>query len=129
MDVAEIGGGVLAGLALPFTRTIWRKLTGASQAEARLTNAKADSVIIRNLSAEVERLSNEVKQLRDDFEVAQRHADDEKAMLERENRSLKGKISRLETRVTGLESILSIGPITPEMKAALDELDRKTGSK
>lgn len=104
----------------------WRAANGSGAAEARKINAEADNIIIGQLRSEIERLDGEMKQLRSEFASARQAADDEKARLEKENRYQKGQIRRLETRVSGLESILSIGPITPEMKAALDELDRTT---
>jgi hypothetical protein len=46
--------------------------------------------------------------------------------LERENKALHTEVARLTRRIEGLEAILKIVPVPPEMQALLDELDRKT---
>lgn len=111
-DWAQLGGAIAGGSLLPSAFRIARGwLSGSSTAEARKINAEASRIEWQTMRDEIDRLGIEVRELR---------------ALECENRKLRGKVRKLEVRVSGLEAILHIGPITPEMQAALDELDRKT---
>jgi hypothetical protein len=106
-----VGGGGFLGslLLLPKIR-----------AEANKLNAEAGVLLIPHLQREIKRLDAEIKTLRSEAKA-------EKNELERENKRLRGEVRRLTRRVSGLESILKLHPVTPEMQRLLDELDRRTG--
>lgn len=112
-DWTQIVGALAGGSFLPAAYRATRKwLGGATAAETRMTNAQASRVEWQTLRDELDRQGAEIRELR---------------AVECENKKLRGKVRKLEVRVSGLEAILHIGPITPEMQAALDDLDRKTG--
>lgn len=116
---AIIGAFVtLAGLflALPKIRS-----------EARKSNAEASSIEWHTLKNEIDRLQQRLSEQEQKIATLER-ADHERAdrerELERENRALKMKVGRLESRIRAMENIFKVGPISPEMQAQLDELDR-----
>lgn len=98
---ALIGGGGLLGslILLPKLR-----------AEARKLNTESDGLVADRWLAEIHRIDEELDEVR------------------RENRRLRGENRRLTKRVAGLERILKLHPVTPEMQSLIDELDRKTAN-
>jgi gas vesicle protein len=97
------------------------------RAEARKLNADADDKIVARLYREIDRLDVLFKELEAEFSSYKRVSADEKRKLENENRSLRTEVSRLRRRVEGLEAVIKVGTITPDMQAMLDEIDRHTG--
>jgi len=79
-DVLEWVVGNLAGIAALLTAiglAVTRKSErGKTRAEARKTEINGQSVVINNLCAEVERLSNRVGQLEEDYALLQRKYED-----------------------------------------------------
>lgn len=112
-----VGGGGLLGslILLPKIR-----------AEARKLNVEADDSIIARLAREIKRLDTELDEVRTQFATFRSLAAEREHDLERENKRLRGEVRRLTKRVDGLESILKLHPVTPEMQELLEELDRKT---
>lgn len=92
-------------------------------AEARKLHAETDEIIVARLYRHIDRLDTEMKELREEFATLQKQADQREAELEQENRVLRAKVQRLEKRITGLERVFKVHPITPEMQAELDKLD------
>lgn len=118
-------GGVIGAIAtLAATILMWPKIN----AEARRANAQASQVEWQTLRDEIRRLDGELADVRKEFSTFKESAADEKGELERENKSLRTEIRRLKIRVQGLEEIFKIAPVTPEMQALLDEIDRKTAA-
>jgi predicted nuclease with TOPRIM domain len=118
--VSACAGGLatIAGL-------IWSRPKSA--AETRKTNADASRTEWQTLSDEIKRLDREVIAVRRELTAVKETAADEKAALERENKALRTKVQRLTLRVQGLEDILKVKPLPPEMQAMLDKLDEETG--
>lgn len=114
---ALVGGGGLIGtlIVLPKIR-----------AEARKINVEADDSIIARLAREIKRLDTELDEVRTQFATFRSLAAERENDLERENKRLRGEVRRLTKRVDGLENILKLHPVTPEIQALIDELDRKT---
>lgn len=99
----------------------WPKIS----AEARKTNAEAGQVEWSTLRDEINRLQERVEA--QDRRIAElEKLDDERADREielvKENRQLRQKVKKLETRIAGLEAVFKVGPITDEMQAELDKL-------
>lgn len=114
---ALVGGGGLIGslILLPKIR-----------AETRKLHVEADETIAARLTREIKRLDTELDEVRTQFATFRSLAAEREHDLERENKRLRGEVRRLTKRVDGLESILKLHPVTPEMQALLEELDRKT---
>lgn len=124
-DLLQLGGALLSGSALPFAASfLWRRLRRdpRNEAEARKLNAEADGFIVSRLYAEIERLDREMKDVRSELADVKVAAHDEKVALVQENKALRTQVGRLRRRVEGLEKILKVNPITPEMQRILDEL-------
>lgn len=98
---ALVGGGGLIG-----TLILLPKL----KAEARKLNTESDGLVATRWLAEIHRIDKELDEVR------------------RENRCLRSENRRLSRRVAGLERILTLHPVTPEMQSLIDELDRKTAN-
>jgi hypothetical protein len=99
-----------------------------THADAVKTMAEADILRISGLAQEVGRLQERVqlqdatiKSLREDIDGRISH----EAKLEQENRALRAKVSRQDRRITALEAILKVQPVTAEMQAELDKLERE----
>lgn len=118
--------GVLAGGGATFAATFL--MLPKIRAQAREANAKASRIEWQTLSDEIKRLDSELADVRSQFATFKTTAADEKSDLERDNKQLRTEIRRLKIRVEGLEEILKVAPITPEMQALLNEIDRKTGA-
>lgn len=118
--ISAVAGALatLAGLLIA-----WPKL----KAEARRLNAEASKLEWQTLHDEIKRLDLQTAALRIEITNIQTAGKAREGELDRENGRLRGMVRKLEGRVSDLESILKIGPLPPDMKAALDELDRKTG--
>lgn len=114
---ALIGGGGFLGTIIMLPKI---------RAETRKLNAETDGAIISRLAAEIKRLDSELNEVREQFAKFRTLAAERENDLERENKRLRGEVRRLTKRVDGLESILKLHPVTPEMQALIDELDRKT---
>src|SRR6185312_110413 len=128
--LVTIGAAILSGSFLPsLFRATKRLFTGTGkaeadrlEAEARKLNAEADEIDWRRMRDEITRLEERVA--RQDKRIAElERLDDERTKretcLQRENK-------RLTLRVKGLEDILLVKPLPDDMKALLDDLDRKT---
>lgn len=141
-SLVQLGAALLSGSVL--TRTLsflWNRLRSDPQAKAstRKLNAEADRIDWLTLRDEINRLNDTVKVqgetiLRQGRCIAalQEQAServDHVTELERDNKRLRAEVGRLRNRVQGLEKILQVGPLPPDMKAQLDELDQKTGGK
>lgn len=115
---AIIGGGGLVGslLLLPKIR-----------AEARKLNADASKTEWENLKAEVDRLTTKVDAQAKEIANLKQAAADEKAELERENRALRAKVSRLENRIKAMETVLhqvfKVDPNTEEFNDLIRQAD------
>jgi septal ring factor EnvC (AmiA/AmiB activator) len=116
---AGIAGALLtliaAALALPKVR-----------AEARKATAEANRTEWQTLRDEIDRQNKQIVGLRDEVHKLRTKMASREGELERENKVLHTEVARLTRRVEGLEAILKIVPVPPEMQALLDELDRKT---
>lgn len=95
-------------------------------AEARRANAQAGQIEWQTLRDEIKRLDGELAEVRKQFASFKSNAADRETELEIENRRLRTEIQRLKIRVAGLEGILQVAPLTPEMQALLEEIDHKT---
>jgi hypothetical protein len=115
--------GTLLGALVTIAGVIWQ--LPKIRAEARLANAEASQIEWQTLRDELSRLNDLVKGQAAKIRALER-AKDNRVELERENRGLKSKVARLELRVQALENILKIGPLPPDMQAALDQLDDLT---
>lgn len=94
-----------------------------ASAEASKIKAEAADIIVTRLYKHIDRIDGELEEMRKRFDKLAKDSAAEKQTLERENKALRSKVARLETRVTGLESIFKTHPISPEMQAELDKLD------
>jgi gas vesicle protein len=95
------------------------------RAEARKLNAEAGATEWGTLRDEINRLQERVDAQGSriaELEKLDGERADREAGLVKENRQLRQKVRKLETRIAGLESVFKIGPITPEMQAELDKL-------
>lgn len=93
-----------------------------TKAEARKLDAQAGRIEWQTLHDEILRLDGLTKALRAEMDALKIAAAEEKSELERENRTLRSKVARLEARIRAMEEIFRIGPIPPEMQAELDKL-------
>lgn len=124
-----MGGGLLIGLASAVIGGIIT-LVGVLlalpkiRAEARKLDAEASSIMWQTLRNEIDRLTQRIAEL----EKGDRERELREAGLEKENRQLRAHVKRLEGRVSELETILKIGPLPPDMQAALDKLNDIPGA-
>jgi septal ring factor EnvC (AmiA/AmiB activator) len=126
----QIVVALLSGSVMPFVVAfLWRRLRrdAKSDAEARDINARASRTEWQTLRDEINRVDRELAEVRAELAKVKVAAADEKATLERENKALRTKVQRLTLRVQGLEDILKVKPLPPEMQAMLDKLDEETG--
>jgi peptidoglycan hydrolase CwlO-like protein len=117
--------GALAGVLATVLTLFWQR--PKIGAEARKLNADASRTEWSTLRDEINRLQERVE--RQDERIAElEKLDDERAdrerALKKENNQLRQKVRRLETRIKGLEEVFKIGPVPPDMKAALDKLGK-----
>ena len=127
-----MGGGLLVGVA---SALIGGLVTLAGvllalpklKAEARKTEAEASRTEWLTLYDEIKRLDAMTRTLRRELDTLTVKSADRELELESENKRLKQEIARLKRRIEGLEGILMVNPLPPDMRARLDELDRKTG--
>lgn len=125
------GGDILIGvvgtaLGAIVTFIVARWQLPKLEAEARKLEAEASRTEWQTLRDEIDRLTNRVSAQDAKIADLEKQADERgerEAALESDNRKLRAKVARLESRIAGLEAIFKIGPITPEMQAALDKLD------
>jgi gas vesicle protein len=124
MGAEWLGGGIVGALvALVAALLALPKI----RAEARKLNAEAGAIEWGALKSEVERLTETVKvqgQRIAELEQSAATRADREAELEKENKQLRTEVGRLKSRVKALEAIFKVGPVTPEMQAALDKLDK-----
>ena len=105
------------------------------RAEARKTDAEAIAMDWLRFQAEIERLENKIsaqdeKIAAQDERIAEQERDRRAVAViaderERENKTLKLKLARLERRLAAIERLFKVHPITPEMQADIDKLDRE----
>jgi predicted nucleic acid-binding Zn-ribbon protein len=122
----SLGGAI--GI-VPALQWAWRRVRRdpKTAAETRKLNADASRTEWQTLSDEIKRLDRDLAEVRTELAAVKETAADEKAALERENKALRTKVQRLTLRVQGLEDILKVKPLPPEMQAMLDKLDEETG--
>lgn len=129
----QLIAAVLSGpVLLEGFKALWKRLRRdpKGNAEARKINADASHTEWGTLRDEIHRLQSRVEE--QDRRIAELEKldcerVDREVELKRENGRLRQKVSKLESRVEGLEAIFRVGPVPPEMQAQLDALDRKTG--
>ena len=95
-------------------------------AEARRANAEAAGLEWSALRDEVNRLAKQVEAQGKKIAAMEQDRRDVALIAderERENRSLKAKLARLERRLSAIEALFKVHPITPELRADLDKLD------
>lgn len=117
-------GAVIGGL-VTLACFIWQ--LPRVRAEARKLNAEANQIEWGTLRDELARLADKVRaqgaQIAGLEETAEQRTKHE-AQLKRENNQLRLQVKKLEGRVAGLEAVFKIGPVAPEMQAALDRLNK-----
>ena len=116
-----LGGLLTAAVALITFRWQLPKI----RAEARKANAEASHTEFQTLREHValleQRIATQGVRIAE-LEAADTRRAGREAELEKENRSLKLKVRKLESRIAGLEAVFKIGPVPPEMQAELDKL-------
>jgi hypothetical protein len=95
------------------------------RSEGRKFDAEAEHINWTTMRGEIDRLN--AKLAKQDERIAELEKLDgeresREADLLRENRQLRQKVKRLENRVAGLEGVFKVGPIPPDMQAAIDKL-------
>lgn len=106
-------------------------------AEAKKAEAEAAKMDWLRFQAEIERLELKIaaqdeKIAAQDARIAEQERDRKEVALvaderEAENKSLKAMIKRLEKRLTAIEKLFDVHPLTPELKAALEQINRDHG--
>lgn len=97
-------------------------------AEARKAEAEAISLDWARFQAEIERL--ELKIAAQDEKIAALDRDRRAVAViaderEAENKLLRAKLAKLEKRLTAIEALFKLHPITPELQADLDRLNKE----
>lgn len=121
--LASIITGGLGFAAAKMTKPRSDAEASKATAEASKIKAEAADIIVTRLYKHIDRIDAELEEMRSRFAKLAKDSAAEKQVLERENKQLRSKVARLETRVSGLESIFKTHPISPEMQAELDKLD------
>lgn len=127
-----MGGGLLVGVASALVGGLVT-LIGIMLAmprlrgEARKFEADAARTEWLTLYDEIKRLDAMTRTLRRELDTLTVKSADRELELESENKRLKQEIARLKRRIEGLEGILRVNPLPPDMQARLNELDGKTG--
>lgn len=117
--------GAIVGGLVTLACFIWQ--LPRIRAEARKLNAEASRTEWQTLRDELERLDGKVRAQGAQISGLEATAEQRmkrEAVLKRENGQLRAQVKKLEGRVTGLEAVFKIGPVTAEMQAALDRLNR-----
>jgi regulator of replication initiation timing len=133
--MVQLGAALLSGSFLPSAcGWIWRRLRRdpKGEAEARKLNAEASRTEWQTLRDEIDRLTATVrtqgKCIAELQQQAQERAGREQH-LEQENKRLRLEVSSLRKRVAELEEILKTKTTPEDMRAQLDEIDRKTAER
>lgn len=96
------------------------------RAEARKLNVEADNVQFDTLSKEIAWMKGKINAQARQIATLEKEAQSSLS-TKRENVRLRARVKKLEERCGRLEAIFRIGPVSPEMQAALDKLDEISG--
>lgn len=118
--------GVILAAIVAFIGNRWQlpKLS----AEAKKARAEADAHDWTRFQAEIARLEAKIAAQDKKIEAMEK---DRRAVAaiaeqrEQENRALRNKLSKLEQRLSAIEALFKVHPITPELQAAIDKLDQE----
>lgn len=116
--------GVLVGGLVTLACFIWQ--LPKIRAESRKLNLEADGVLFSTLSQEILWLKDKVNAQALQIATLEKEAHTS-LTTKRENVRLRARVKNLEERCGRLEAIFRIGPVSPEMQAALDKLDEISG--
>jgi uncharacterized coiled-coil DUF342 family protein len=115
-------GGIAASVVALIT---FRWQLPKIRAEARKFDAEASRTEWQTLRDEIDRLTAKVTAQDsriDELGKAAEARAERTSELEKENRTLRTEVGRLRNRIAKLEAVFKIGPISPEMQAAIDRL-------
>lgn len=128
----QLAAAALSGTALPScVKFLWLRLKGDARAEAEThkLNVEAARMEWQTLREEIDRQAVQIKALRTEIHDLKNSFTVRESELLQENKSLHAEVGRLTRRVEGLESILKVTPLPADMKALLEEIDRKTAKR